>query len=163
MPGPYYTAARQLLGNRPDQGRFAHVVPHQTIDLAARIVGTGDGLLAEDVASASYSIYEITQGESRTRRRVAGHQAVALTVADTVVDGDVTLNWTLDDVGYNVRFAIPNGTLSPFAKADARYQVTLTHSTTFRGLLTSCCAWAASMTRAITRSLKAGFVACCNN
>lgn len=126
MPGPYYTAARQLLGNRPDQGRFAHVVPHQTIDLAARIVGTGDGLLAEDVASASYSIYEITQGESRTRRRVAGHQAVALTVADTVVDGDVTLNWTLDDVGYNVRFAIPNGTLSPFAKADARYQVTLT-------------------------------------
>lgn len=78
-----------------------------------------------DVASISYTIAKRSTGE-----KVAGHTAVAATVADVIFDTIQTPAnnpfWDVDPIGFNFALEIDASANSPFPQANTDYAITIT-------------------------------------
>jgi len=93
--------------------------------LMARIVDSaGANVQQAGVDSIEYSIFELDPCRPDNLVAVAGHDAVALTVADVIFNALQTGGlWTVDAVGYNFRHEIDVSTTDAFPKAGVQYQV----------------------------------------
>jgi hypothetical protein len=93
--------------------------------LMARIVdAAGANVQQSGVAAIEYSIYELDPCRPDNLTAVAGHDGVALTVANVIYNTLQTGGlWTLDAVGYNFRHEIDVTTSEAFPKAGVAYQI----------------------------------------
>lgn len=93
--------------------------------LMARIVdAAGANVQQSGVAAIEYSIYELDPCRPDDLAAVAGHDGVALTVANVIYNTLQTGGlWTLDAVGYNFRHEIDVTSSEAFPKAGVEYQI----------------------------------------
>ena len=96
-----------------------------SVTLLARIVG-GDGanIVPAEISAIHYSVYLLDDQDPDSRTPVAGHTAVALTVADVVFSELQTdALWTVDATGYNFRHVLDVSAHPAFAVAGRRFLV----------------------------------------
>jgi hypothetical protein len=93
--------------------------------LLARIVGENGGCVRQSgISTIAYSIYLLDDQDADLRTVVAGHENVALTIADVLYDTlQHDIIWTVDDVGYNFRHVLDVSTHPAFSIAGRRYLV----------------------------------------
>lgn len=100
--------------------------------LLARVVGADAAAVKQaDIASIEYTIYALASTGLRGDA-VEGHEAVELTVADTIYDTLQTDDrWTKDTTGYNFAHELDVSEHAAFPTAGVEYlvEVTLTPTT----------------------------------
>lgn len=91
----------------------------------ARLIGAdGTPMNPETVATATYSVYLLDNREPDARQVVAGHEGVALSVADILFASLRTgTMWTRDAIGYNFQHTLDVSTHPAFPIAGRRYLV----------------------------------------
>lgn len=96
---------------------------HGTATFLARVVGpSGAPVTPDEVFAASYSLYLLDDREPDDRTAVAGHDQVALTVADVLRPALQTdAIWTRDTIGYNFRHTLDVSADPAFTIAGRRY------------------------------------------
>ncbi len=86
----------------------------------ARITGHEDEAITRaDIEAVEYSLFLI---QNQARTAVAGHQAVALTVADVMLEAlSTAAPWTKDEVGRNFQHILPITENPAFAEPLSKY------------------------------------------
>jgi hypothetical protein len=104
---------------------FGTAFKNGTALLMARIVDSAGAIVQQvGIAAIEYSIYELDPCLPDQLTPVAGHNDVALDVAEVIFNALQTGGlWTVDDVGYNFRHEIDVTETEAFPKAGAQYQV----------------------------------------
>jgi len=107
------------------QDIFGTAFKNGTAILMARIVdATGANVQQAGIAAIEYSIFELDPCRPDNLVVVAGHDGVALVVADVIFNALQTGGlWTVDEDGYNFRHEIDVSTTEAFPKAGVQYQV----------------------------------------
>ena len=110
------TVARDIQGT---------VFRHATATLMARVENSsGQAIDEASIASAEYSVFELTKGDPGSIIPVTGHENVSLSVNNVIFD---TLQndeaWTVDETGYNFRHELDVSQNEAFVEAGAVYQV----------------------------------------
>ena len=103
----------------------AAVFRNATATFMARVENSsGQTIDQASVASILYTVYELTKDDPTVLTPVAGHQNVAINVANVVYDTlQLDSAWTVDTVGYNFRHELDVSQNEAFALAGATYQV----------------------------------------
>ena len=101
------------------------VFKNASASLYARIVdGSGELIVPDDIASLSYTVFEITPELPDDLEAVEGHDEEVLNPEvvfyETLQTGGA---WNLDEVGYNFRHDIDVTTHEAFPHAGVEYQV----------------------------------------
>lgn len=104
---------------------FGTAMKHGTVTLLARVVDNdAQPITQAGVREASYSVFLLDDADPDARQPVAGHNQVALAVADVVFDAlQHDALWTRDTVGYNFRHTLDVSAAPAFAVAGRRYLV----------------------------------------
>ena len=104
---------------------YATALKNGSATLLARVVGSdGANIVQADIASAKYSVYLLDDQDADSRTAVAGHSAVALTVADVVFNAlQNDALWTVDETGYNFRHVPDVSANQAFTIAGRRFLV----------------------------------------
>ncbi len=93
----------------------------------ARIVGSsGLPLHRADVSAIAYSVFLLDDRDADARTVIAGHDAVAATVAEVIFDAlqtDFPWDAAADTVGYNFRHTLDVSSHAAFPHADRNYLV----------------------------------------
>ena len=93
--------------------------------LMARIVdAAGVNVQQAGISAIKYSVFELDPCRPDQLTAVAGHNGVALVVANVIFNALQTGGlWTVDEVGYNFRHEINVTSAEAFPKAGVQYQV----------------------------------------
>jgi hypothetical protein len=93
--------------------------------LLARVVGAdGSPVTQASIASARYTVYLLDDADADAGAPVAGHTAVAVSVASLVYDSLQKDNlWDVDDVGYNFKHVLDVSAHPAFAAAGRSYRI----------------------------------------
>lgn len=101
---------------------YGTVLDNGTCRLKGQIANdAGDLLTIAGTSVASYTIYEIDPNDEDNRTAIEGHEDVALTVADVILDSPGS--WDIDDTGYNFLHEIDISTNPAFTLAGREYLV----------------------------------------
>ena len=103
---------------------LARLVGHNGVNLQQADFGSDSSSSGECNIPARYSVYLLDRDAPNTRTAVAGHNNVALNIADIIFDALQTdALWTLDDTGYNFRHTVDVCPSPAFTVAGAVYLV----------------------------------------
>ncbi len=96
--------------------------------LMDRVVGSDNVAIVQgDLASATYTVFLLSDQYANTRTAVDEHEDVALTIADLIFNSLQTdSRWTEDSTGYNFRHVLDVSDDQAFAIAGRRYLVEFT-------------------------------------
>jgi hypothetical protein len=106
-------------------GIFSKALASGPVIVMARIVDyRGAPIRRSDVSAIEYSVYELDPFWPEQLTVVRGQRAVPLVVADVLFDSlQIGRLWAVDDIGYNFRHELPDGSSSEFAKVGRLYEV----------------------------------------